>query len=246
MLRLHIEHPISLGNRVFVPTPQIAHVRARRIEPGERVCVFNGDGNEAFGTLEAHGKRDLVVAIEHIAPGLGFAQPRVTIALSVIAADRMDWAIQKCAELGVATLVPIIAQRSQGTALAARKAAHWQGVADSAAEQCGRARIMSIAAPIALASWLVALEPRPDSATRRLVCDGQALGGALGASGAGIGADDGPSDTPCVTAIGPEGGWTDDERALFLAHHFVTVSLGRATLRAETAAVAAATLLTCP
>lgn len=229
MLRLFIATVLEPGVFVEVPTAQFAHLQARRVRDGERVSVFNGDGYDVFGTLRFSGRRTAVVELSDRAPGLGFAEPFTEVALSVIAADRMDWAIQKCAELGIARLTPLLAQRSQQATLAHRKRAHWHAVAISAAQQCGRARIMEIAAPLSVPQWCAETNPAgryfahaaATMSAATLLCDALAI------------------------AIGPEGGWTDDEIRSFEAARCVGIRLGDATLRSETAAVAAAACVTC-
>ncbi len=226
MLRLYIEREHWAGNRVTVPSAQLAHLRARRIEVGEAVCVFNGDGNDAFGHLTALGKRDAVIEIDRTVLGLGFATPEITLALSIIANDRMDWAVQKATELGVAAIVPVMAQRSQLAHLGEKKRPHWQGVAVSAAEQSGRAQVATIRPAMSLAAALAQA-----SAT-----DADALFTQMGAAPIRLRH---PMNRSAMIFVGPEGGWTADELTAFAGHGAHGVGLGHATLRAETAALAA-------
>jgi 16S rRNA (uracil1498-N3)-methyltransferase len=234
--RLYVtEAPLAVGSEIALPDAARAHIRARRVREGEAIALFDGSGNEFSATLLTLDRRDALVRIDSVAPGLGFASPNLIIALSVIAADRMDWAIQKCCELGVVAILPILAGRSQAPGNAASKVSHWQAVAAAAAEQSGRAQVAKIEPPLTIQSALNSERfslKNTAFAPQVWMCEQRAEGAGLNTSA--------PSN--CIF-IGPEGGWTDEERAQFLNANARTLVLSRATLRSETAAVAAAVKL---
>jgi 16S rRNA (uracil1498-N3)-methyltransferase len=238
MTRLYVtDIALAVGAQVALPATALAHVRARRTREGEAITLFDGSGVEFVGTLIRLDRRDAIVNIAQRAEGLGFAGPTLTIALSVIATDRMDWAIQKMAELGVAEIIPILAERSQAPGNAANKVSHWQAVAASAAEQCGRARVAQVRPPIRSSDLLIALKSA-ETAPQVWMCerDETIFHSQIDAGVTGN-----------LVFIGPEGGWSEAERAHFVAAKARVLCLSRATLRAETAAiVAAAMLLTTP
>jgi len=154
----------------------------------------------------------------------------VTLALGMSRGERMDYAIQKAAELGVDTVVPLLTERC-GVHLDPRRAgqrqAHWQRVGISACEQCGRNRLPEVRAVSTLGEWLAAapsapglvLAPGADRPITALDHPGQAL----------------------TLLIGPEGGLSTQELDLALQAGFQAIRLGPRVLRAETAAVAALT-----
>jgi 16S rRNA (uracil1498-N3)-methyltransferase len=224
MLRLYIEGVLEPHTRLPIPSAPTAHIRARRVGDGQRIVVFNGEGIEGHGRLIATSKREYAVEIDTLQVGLGYAAPETTLALSIIANDRMDVAIQKACELGVSRVLPLLAARSQAPGNAAKRVPHWQAVAISAAEQCGRARVAMIAPPLPLLDALQSAAPARWLFAQR---DEVALEQVIVEKGAQ------------VIAIGPEGGWTDAEVDAFRAAKALGFSLGRATLRAETAAIAA-------
>lgn len=160
----------------------------------------------------------------------------ITLVLSVFKFDRMEWAIEKAVELGVAEIAPVIARRTEKhLALAAEKRAErWRRIAHEAAQQSRRSDEPVIHAPASLAERIrmvahgtrLVLAEQERTTTLR-----SALDAALTAGG---------NEMPLIElAIGPEGGWAPDEEALFDANGWTAVSLGPRILRAETAVIAA-------
>jgi 16S rRNA (uracil1498-N3)-methyltransferase len=160
--------------------------------------------------------------------------PSVTLALSIFKFDRMEWAIEKCTELGVARIIPLIARRTDThlAAAAAKRMDRWQRIARQASEQSRRDAPPEILAPVKLKE-AVGL-----SGGIRVVLaeseQGVMLKDALHAHAPGA---------SVVLAFGPEGGWTDPELELFRAANWVLASLGGTILRAETAAIAATAIV---
>jgi 16S rRNA (uracil1498-N3)-methyltransferase len=160
-------------------------------------------------------------------PAVAF--PNLTLALSIFKFDRMEWAIEKCTELGVVRMVPVIARRTEArlAAAAAKRVERWQRIARQASEQSRRLRPPEISPPVNLKE-AVAL---PGS-TRVLLAESEPdamLADVLDSDRSG----------EIVLAVGPEGGWTDSELAAFRVAGWRFASLGSTILRAETAAIAA-------
>jgi len=143
---------------------------------------------------------------------------------SLLKKDKNDWVIQKCTELGVSNFVPVLAERSEKTGFNIERA---EKIAIEAAEQCGRSDIPHIREPLTLKE---AIHEYKDKITL-LVCDEQAETAMS------------ESDKPAGIFIGPEGGWAEAELSQFKSAGLGSLHLGNLTLRAETAAVAAATKL---
>jgi 16S rRNA (uracil1498-N3)-methyltransferase len=157
-------------------------------------------------------------------------QAEITLVLAVFKFDRMEWAIEKCTELGVARIVPIIARRTDAhlAAASAKRVERWQRIARQAAEQSRRAAPPEIARPIKIAEALdmpaslrIVLSESEEQTLLRDVVKRQI-------------AEDG-----IVLAVGPEGGWTESELQSFRQSGWTSASLGNTILRAETAAIAA-------
>jgi 16S rRNA (uracil1498-N3)-methyltransferase len=155
---------------------------------------------------------------------------QITLALSIFKFDRMEWAIEKCTELGAARVVPVIASRTEAhlATAAAKRVDRWRRIALQAAEQSRRISPPEISQPLRLKDAL-ALPGR----TRILLSETET--------------DDMLKDVlqshhrggDVVLALGPEGGWTDGEVKLFQNQDWLLASLGNTILRAETAAIAA-------
>jgi 16S rRNA (uracil1498-N3)-methyltransferase len=154
----------------------------------------------------------------------------ISLLLSIFKFDRMDWAIEKCTELGVSHIVPVIARRTDAhlASAANKRVERWRKIALQASEQSRRASPSEIAGPMKLkqavdcaASLKLLLAESEDQTT---------LTDALTAC---------ENDSAIALAIGPEGGWADDELHLFQQHRWISASLGPTILRAETAAIVA-------
>ena len=157
----------------------------------------------------------------------------VTVLLAVFKFDRMEWAIEKCTELNVADIIPVIARRTEKhLAVAAEKRVErWQRIAREAAEQSRRIAPPEIAAPARL----------KDALGR--VSSGGALNIVLSETERELplryALDAKPDAASLALAIGPEGGWTQEELQMFAEAQWIAASLGDTILRAETAAIAA-------
>jgi len=160
--------------------------------------------------------------------------PEITFLMAVFKFDRMEWAIEKCTELGVFRIVPVIAHRTDShlASAATKRVERWQRIARQSAEQSRRTNAPEISAPARLAEVLNTPKGLrivlAESEKRTLLRDVL------------------QSDSSCAEialAVGPEGGWTDDELESFKKTDWISVSLGSTILRAETAAIAATAIL---
>jgi 16S rRNA (uracil1498-N3)-methyltransferase len=154
----------------------------------------------------------------------------ITLVLAVFKFDRMEWAIEKCTELGVSRIVPVISRRTDShlDAASAKRVERWQRIARQAAEQSRRAAPPEIASPVKVSEALnlpgalrIVLAESQERTLLRAVMKPDA------------------ADNGIVLAVGPEGGWTEDELQLFRQAGWIPASLGNTILRAETAAMAA-------
>ncbi|MFI5102448.1 MAG: RsmE family RNA methyltransferase [Terriglobales bacterium] len=166
--------------------------------------------------------------------------PQITLALAIFKFDRMEWAIEKCTEIGVARIIPVVARRSDAhlAAAAVKRRERWLRIVRQASEQSRRAAPPEIAGPVKLKDLADVL---PAGTVTRVVLaeslaeseDGTRLGEILRSR-----TDEGE----VALAVGPEGGWTDAELAWFHDAGWVAASLGDTILRAETAAIVATAL----
>ena len=158
----------------------------------------------------------------------------ITLVLAIFKFDRMEWAIEKCTELGVVCFVPVIARRTEKhlAAAAGKRVDRWRRIARQAAEQSRRGSVPEILTPIKLKeavslagkSRIVLAETEQQSMLKDVLQAESSSG-------------------PVALAIGPEGGWTSEELDLFRQSGWITASLGNTILRAETAAIAATAIV---
>ena len=157
------------------------------------------------------------------------AVPSLTLLLSIFKFDRMEWAIEKCVELGAARIVPVVAQRTEAhlATAAQKRGERWQRIARQASEQSRRASLPEISQPVDLKAAVAEA-----TGTRIVLAESEediSLKGALRTHPHGS----------VTLAFGPEGGWAESELKLFLSAGWTAASLGNTILRAETAAIAA-------
>ena len=172
--------------------------------------------------------------------------PKLTLLLAIFKFDRMEWAIEKCTEIGVSCIVPLIARRTDShlAAAAAKRHERWQRIARQASEQARRAAPPEIAAPVrfkelARAGASPAEDTTIDAVVEKIVlaeCEANTSLRDI------IEAEPSIAQPELTLAVGPEGGWTEEELAWFRQSGWQAASLGDNILRAETAAIVATAL----
>ena len=230
--RLHCPLPLQEGAVIALPPGAARHVQVLRLQPGEPVTLFDGRGGEWAAQVESMGRQEVAVRVgAHRAVE---REPRVQVhlAVGVPANERMDWLVEKAAELGAASLQPLATERSvlrlQGDR-ARKKQAHWQAIAVAACEQCGGNRVPVVHPLAELADWT----PPGGMLLRVLSLDAGAR--PLRASA---------TDEPVLLLSGPEGGLSPREQERAQSLGFEPVTLGPRVLRAETAPLTALAALT--
>ena len=197
-----------------------------RARPGTHADIV-ADGRVYHAVIASVASNEVVFTLGEEIP-VESALP-VTLLLAVFKFDRMEWAIEKCVELGVSRIVPVIARRTDAhlATAAGKRVERWRRIALQAAEQSRRALPTEIADPIALRE-----AAKLPGALRIVLSESEQharLRDALAAESPGA----------ILLAVGPEGGWAEDELKMFQESGWTSVSLGTTILRAETAAIAA-------
>ena len=233
MTRLYCEGKLTPGSSVVLPK-ESAHylINVLRLTSGDTVYLFNEQFGEFIGRAEKTTTQDVTIIIEsqHRTPD----PPTLTIQLGLGLSKgyRMDYAIQKSTELGVASITPLYTQYSEvkfnKSKRLENKLQHWRRIAVSSCEQSGRLSIPEIHPPMSIEDWLGS-----SNKSCRLILD---VRGAKTLENLEI-------INPVELAIGPEGGFSTKELQIANDRGFTTISLGSRILRSETAPVAALAIL---
>jgi 16S rRNA (uracil1498-N3)-methyltransferase len=226
--RLYLPQALEEGTVLRLDEESAHYLRTvLRLKRGADLTVFNGDGREYSARVANVGRDEVLVEI-----GDGRSRevesPLTThIGLGISRGERMDLAIQKAVELGASRITPLFTEHCVVRLDEARRGnrrQHWQKVARSACEQCGRNRIPEVEEPVDLKDWVAGREGL------RLFFDPQGA----------VGLKDLPRPEGFVSILsGPEGGFAEKERVLAREAGFVPVRLGPRILRTETAVLAA-------
>ncbi len=230
--RIHVPATLARDGVVELPASNGEHlVRVLRMQVGQSLTLFNGDGRDHAAEIVRIDKNRVLVRVTSAGIDIAAESPlRITLAQGIARGEKMDWIVQKATELGVHRIVPVVTERTEvklDADRAQRRLTHWQAVVVSACEQSGRSVVPVVAPPIKLADWLARLG---DEAGVRLSLDPQStlmpreldLGGRT-----------------ATLIVGPEGGLAMNDLGLLAQAGFRGMRLGPRILRTETAGIAA-------
>ena len=240
MPRFYCSPPLPLSGSFDLPRDAAHHAaRVLRLRVGDSVEIFDGLGNECSGRISDLTGRKVTVA-NLAATGRNRESPlHVILAQALSSSEKMDWVIQKATELGVTEIQPIDTERSVArlsAERAAKRLEHWQQVAISACEQCGRNVLPKIHAPLDIMVWLQQTRAMPHAK----ISDAKYI---LQPEGAASLHDQPIPQGKVVLLIGAEGGFSEAESTAALQCGFTSVRLGARVMRTETAAAAGLAVL---
>jgi len=242
MIRLHVPDDLGPGGAVALEADQARYLTTvMRQGVGDAVLLFNGRDGEWRAVIEAVSKKGCVLRLQALTRAQA-VPPDLDLIIALVKRTRLETIVEKATELGARRIRLVTTARTNADHT---NIARLQAIATEAAEQTGRLDAPPVLAPEKLARLLTAWEPG-----RRLVyCDEAGddpdapWGGETGRARPALQALSGLIATPAAVLIGPEGGFSPDERRQLRALDFVTpVSLGPRILRADTAAISALTL----
>jgi 16S rRNA (uracil1498-N3)-methyltransferase len=222
--RLFVRSALGEGASLELDAKQANYLgNVLRLGVGGEVLLFDGASGEWLARVAEAGKKRMTLAVERRTREPETI-PDVWLAFAPVKRAQTDWLVEKATELGAARLLPVMTERTVAERVRLERL---EAIAIEAAEQCGRTRLPEIAEPVTLGRFLSGR-----NGTRTLYFadetrDGHAVADAFQAG-------------PAAILIGPEGGFTDQERqAITAADNSIAISLGPRILRAETAALAA-------
>ena len=235
MPRFFCPAPLATGAALDLPSGAARHVQVLRLQPGDTITLFNGtNGGEFDATITHMGRSDVQVQVGAHHTVEREARRAVHLAVGMPANERMDWLVEKATELGVASIQPLMTERSVlrlSGERADKKVAHWHSVAIAACKQCGANRVPLLHPVRTFSNWL-ANSTGGDSSVGLLLSlnsDAKPLRTLVSSE----------SGQAITFLSGPEGGLSAVEENLALKHGYQPVTLGPRVLRAETAALAA-------
>jgi 16S rRNA (uracil1498-N3)-methyltransferase len=230
MRRFFSSEAYSSRATITLGADEAAHIHdVLRLREGSRIAVFNGLGGEFVCEISSITKRSAELSIvSSVEPPSKESPLDLTLAAALLKNDKFDLVVQKAVEIGVTTLVPIVAARCEiPLKVAGKRISRWERIVIEASKQCGRATLMKIGAVMEF---------------DRCVRDSETEGVMFVERG-GSGFPSRLEGGKITAFVGPEGGWEDDEISAAESAGLATVTLGGRTLRAETAAIAVAALI---
>lgn len=233
--RVYTKQTLALGQDVTLDSSASQHLaKVLRMQAGERVALFNGQGGEYLGPIVSASKSTVIVKPDEFLQRDVESPLKITLLQGVSRGERMDYTIQKAVELGVAAIRPLFTERTvvrlKGERLEKRME-HWRAVIASACEQCGRCTVPELLPALEFSKYLDQREAVTDVTSLLLNPVGAKALSEL------------RSDGPIELLIGPEGGLSDPEIEESIRSGFSSVLLGPRVLRTETAGVVALSVL---
>ncbi|MFT3741740.1 MAG: 16S rRNA (uracil(1498)-N(3))-methyltransferase [Gammaproteobacteria bacterium] len=229
--RVYLPETLQTGARFTLPEVSRQHLlRVLRLKTGNRLQVFDGQGNE-YQAMLLDDKIGIIEILEDIPNPIQESPLTIQLGQGISRGEKMDFTLQKAVELGVNVITPLFTVYSGVTLTAERlekRMEHWQGVIQHACEQCGRAVMPELRPAMQLSQWLTNLQ-----AELKLVLAPTGSHHLKQLSAA----------ASVALLVGSEGGLHADEIQLAIRHQFVDVQLGPRILRTETAALAAVSAL---
>jgi 16S rRNA (uracil1498-N3)-methyltransferase len=231
--RVYLDLTLQSGDLITL-TPEISHYLSQvlRLKSGDFLRPFNAIDGEYLASIDKSDRKHTSIIIGENQRPACLAKLSVHLGLGLSRGDRMDLAIQKSTELGVASITPLYTQYSEvkfkQADRAGKKIDHWRKIAISAAEQSGRLTPPFVHQPTAVAQWL---ESAQSSLKLILTPEGSTRFAEL------------PYGDSCDLLIGSEGGFSPEEIKLSKKSSFVEVTMGQRVMRTETAPIAALAIL---
>ncbi len=234
--RFYLAEKLITGQRINLP-PDASHHASRvlRLAQGDAITLFNGETGEFSAHITDHRKHSTTVEIDSFKDIERESPLSIELAQAICTNEKMDWIVQKAVELGVTLIQPITTERSLirlSAERANKRLLHWQKIIISACEQCGRNQIPHIQPILPLKKWLGEKKTSHTDKNTCFILSPSAKSHLKSFHEPTL-------NTRLTLAVGPEGGFTQDEEAYAIHTEFSPLKLGQRILRTESAALAA-------
>jgi 16S rRNA (uracil1498-N3)-methyltransferase len=225
------------GGRAVMLADEAHHLsRVLRLNPGDEVFVFDGEGTEHKCRIDSVGKDIVEAEIVETVRSSAESPIDIRLAQALVKGEKFDLIVQKATELGVSAITPLETDHSDikfKEEQADKKVERWRRISLESLKQCGRSRLVEIDAPVRVDEFI---ESHMQSWFAMVFSEkgGLSITSAVSSSS---------NRSKVVAIVGPEGGWSERELGIMIGKGCVPVTLGPRTLRTETAALAAVTLI---
>lgn len=237
MRRYYVSPQDVRGNRIYIKGPEAHHiVHVMRLTVGDTVIIFDDTGNEYVATIEKKSRGDLVAMIKEMRCMKETKAFKITLAQALPKGNKMDYIIQKCTELGIETIIPLLTARTIITLDEKKKLSRqdrWRKIAREASKQCGRVALPQIGEPKRFEEVLTSVKDFDLSIIPCLEGKRKDLKSLLR----------GNKSDGVIVFIGPEGDFTTEEIRMAEKAGCIPVSLGPMILKSDTAAVVSIAIL---
>jgi len=233
--RFYISEIVGSKTEVILSDSQVAHQirKVFRLKKGDLLIVFDGSGSDYVCGVEDFQDDNIVLGVREVSKSRFIPEREVILYAALVKKDTFEWIVEKATELGVTKIVPVIAERTEKKAVNEDRL---KKIVIEASEQSGRGSVPEVAVVITLKEAVIALQAQIQDGTDiksiAFHTDAELYTPAL---------ISGNENLACF--IGPEGGWSPDEIALFHEYKIPVKSIGTQVLRAETAVVATLSLV---
>jgi 16S rRNA (uracil1498-N3)-methyltransferase len=231
--RFFVAQDLQCQTEIVLPQAIAHHIRVLRLETGNMITLFNGQGGEYQANLSALNKQHAIAQILKFTPDERELPIRITLAQAIASGNKMDWLIEKAVELGVSAIQPLHTSRCVvrlSGQRAEQRVRHWQDLVHAACEQCGRNQVPQVSAIQSLKGWFN---------TSALTMEKGILLSLHGKLSLHQSAVLIKNVSKFTLLVGPEGGFSKEEENLAQQNNFLSTHLGERILRCETAGLAA-------
>jgi 16S rRNA (uracil1498-N3)-methyltransferase len=248
--RFYIPEIIGSNTELIFDLPDVVHQirKVFRLKKGDLLIIFDGSGADYTCGIEDFRDETIVLGVSAVGKSRFMPQREVYLCAALVKKDTFEWIVEKATELGVSNIIPVVAERSEKKNINEDRL---KKITIEASEQSGRGSVPNIGQVVSLREAICVIPFLPAQTGKKGIQTDKAPNGSEKMDAIAFHTDGEPLgrfdlreiESPLALFIGPEGGWSPDEIALFHEHNIPVRSIGTQVLRAETAVVATLSLV---